>query len=198
MRIGMSRKKIRLTRQQKRMEDTLVFLLRLIALSIPLYIIMWMDFILLPLQSITAGQVAWALNAMGFAVTSKDLILSVGSGQPFIFFIGPDCTGWKSMLAFIALIFATLGAGMRKRIAGTLIGIPLIHAGNLLRIIAVVLIERSYGLEAAKVFHDWLWQAGLIALVLALWLAWLRWDSLKKRMGSLRLHIISQLLTTKK
>lgn len=166
----------KLTREQKKMWNTIKFLLRLMVFSVPLYIMLWLNLSLLPLQNMIADQITWILAAFGFAVTKNNLILSVGTENPFIFFIGPDCTGWKSMLAFVALIFATMDTGKRKRLFGLVFGIPLIYLGNLFRIVLVVFIERGFGLEAALFFHDWLWQAGLIALVLCLWLVWLKWE----------------------
>jgi exosortase/archaeosortase family protein len=177
------------TKEQKRLWNTLQFIIRFTLLSIPLYLILWLNLSMAPIQQTVAGHAAWAIRALGLTVTMNNLVLTVGPGEPFTFFIGPDCIGWKSVLAFIALVLATLGASMKKRILGIAIGVPLIYLGNLARIIIVVLVERSYGLEAARVFHDWLWQAGLIALVLLLWLAWLGWERLHPRaVSSLKRH----------
>lgn len=175
----------KLNREQRKMWDTLMFLLRLIILSVPLYLVLWLNVSLLPIQYLVAGQSEWVLGVIGLHATRDNLILNVGTGSPFTFFIGPDCTGWKSMLAFVALVFATLGASMKKRLSGIIAGIPLIYLGNLLRIVVVVLIERGFGFEAAVIFHDWLWQAGLIFIVLFVWLVWLKWDSLPERSGFL-------------
>ncbi len=169
----------RLTREQKKLWKTLQFVLRFTLLSIPLYLVLWLNLSMLPAQHLVADHATWALSALSFTVTKSDLILGAGAEKPFLFYIGPDCIGWKSMLCFIALVFASLGVRMRKRILGIVFGIPAIYLGNLARIIIVVLIERSYGLEAALVFHDWLWQAGLMALVLSAWLIWLKWEDIQ-------------------
>jgi len=169
----------RLTREQKKLWNTLQFVLRFTIFSIPLYLVLWLNLSMLPMQYMVADHATWTLSALSFAVTKDNLILSVGAEKPFLFYIGPDCIGWKSMLCFIALVFASLGVKMKKRILGIVFGIPAIYLGNLARIIIVVLIERSYGLEAALVFHDWLWQAGLMALVLSAWLIWLKWEDIQ-------------------
>ncbi len=171
----------RLTKEQNRLWRTLQFVLRFTALSIPMYLVIWLGIDLMPMQLLVADHASGAISALGFTVARDGLILIVGADNPFIFFIGPDCTGWKSMLCFIALVFASLGVSMRKRLLGVAVGIPLIYLGNIARIIVVVGIESAYGLLAAKVFHDWLWQAGLIALVLVLWLGWLRSDDIRSR-----------------
>jgi exosortase/archaeosortase family protein len=185
----------KLDRGQRRLWMVLVFLLRLMALSIPLYLIIWLNVSLAPMQAVIAGQVAWLLRAAGFAAAENGLLITVsGAGaDSFTFFIGQDCTGWKSMIALFALVSASLGVTMRKRLLGMAVGIPLVYLGNLARIMAVVLIERALGPETALVFHDWLWQAGLISLVLVLWLLWLRWDSVVEKTASLRdKHIIGR------
>ncbi len=171
----------KLTKRQTSLWNTLQFVLRFLILSIPLYLVLWLNPGMEPIQAAVADHAASALRALSFTVTRDNLILSVGPGTPFLVYIGPDCVGWKSMLCFVALVLATLGVSMRKRALGLAIGIPVIYLGNLARIIVVVFIERGYGLEAAKLFHDWLWQAGLIALVLVTWLAWLRWEGVRTR-----------------
>ena len=164
----------RLTKKQERLFETLHFIIRFLVLSIPLYLILWLNPAMDAIQYVVADHASWALEALSFPVIRDGLVLSVGSGVPFLVYIGPDCIGWKSALCFIALVLASLGVSMRKRVLGLAIGIPVIYLGNLLRIIVVVLVERSFGLDAALLVHDWLWQAGLIALVLAAWLVWLR------------------------
>jgi exosortase/archaeosortase family protein len=175
----------RFTKDQERLWKTLIFLVRLMVLSFPMYFVLWSNLSLFPLQNVIADNSYGILRMMGYGVVRNGLMLSVGEMSTFTFYIGTDCTGWKSVLAFSALILASLGMSYRKRILGLAAGIPLIYLGNLGRIILVVLIERTYGLEAAFLFHDWLWQAGLIALVILLWLAWLRWEKIWPKLASL-------------
>jgi exosortase/archaeosortase family protein len=177
---------LQLGKRDKRLLETLMFLIRFLLLSIPLYLILILDISLLPLQHTVSGSTLWLLKGMGFTAHSEGLIMYVGDTDPFIFYTGPDCTGWKSMLCFLALVLATMGVTMKKRLFGILAGIPLIYIGNLARIVGVVVIEDAYGLETAMVIHDWLWQAGLIALVLVLWFAWLKSEGLKKHIIALR------------
>jgi len=163
----------------------LSFLLRLIVLSAPVYAVIWLGLSLVPLQGTVAANSVYMLNALGIPASVNGLLITCGITPPFMFYIGPDCTGWKSMLFFFALVFASAGASMRKRALGLAAGLPLIYIGNIARIVVVVLAERVYGLQAAMLLHDWLWQAGLAALVIALWLAWLEWVSVKKHIIAL-------------
>lgn len=176
----------KLTKGQQKQWEILQFLLRLLVLSIPLYLILWLNPSMLHIQRAVTDHSHMVLTAMGLEVESTDLIIMIGTYRPFVIYIGPDCTGWKSMVAYFALLLATMGVTMRKRALGLLAGIPLIYAGNIFRIVMVVVIEGTWGREAATFFHDFLWQVGLTALVIILWLAWLRWDFIKKHIIALR------------
>ncbi|UCD03102.1 MAG: exosortase/archaeosortase family protein [Candidatus Aenigmatarchaeota archaeon] len=176
----------RLTRRQQKQWEVLQFLIRFLTLAVPLYLILWLNPSLLPVQEAVTDHSHILLKAMGLEVDKSNLMLMIGTCRPFVIYIGPDCTGWKSMVAYFALIFATLGASMRKRVLGLLIGIPLIYAGNLARIVTAIVIEQTLGREAVMFFHDFMWQVGLTALIIVLWLAWLKWDFIKKHIIALR------------
>lgn len=163
---------IKLTPQQKRLWHTLLFLIRFTILATPLYLILIFQISLLPLQVVVADHANFLLNFFGFKVVQEELIFTINS---FTFYIGEDCTGWKSMLFYFALIFAVLGVSLRKRLIGLLFGLPLIYLGNLARIFLVVWVAQAWGHSVAMFIHDWLWQLGLIALVLILWIVWLKW-----------------------
>jgi exosortase/archaeosortase family protein len=156
--------------QEERMKETLVFFLRLLAFSVPLYLIMiFAD--LYPLQVLVAGHSFRIMEGLGLSPQIQGPLMRVGD---FHFFISRDSTAWKSMLFLGALVFAVPSIGWKRRLAG-LGGIPVIYLGNLGRVAGIVLAERAWGMEAAMALHDWLWRIGLIALVLGIWLAWLMW-----------------------
>jgi exosortase/archaeosortase family protein len=165
-----------------------MFLVRLVLLSAPLYLVVGFSISLYPMQLAVAGQSAWILESMGYSVQQEGAYLMVSGGGPvqdFHFIVSEDCTGWKSMLFLFALILAVpakaLGQGLRSRRTaiwkrrglGLLAGIPVIWLGNLGRVVGVVLAERSHGAETAMLIHDYLWQLGMIAMVLAVWACWL-------------------------
>ena len=163
--------KIILSKKQKELWQTLVFLLKIIVFSIPLYIILY--FVnLSPLQEIVAENAYFIFKTAGFYVWKNGFMLSVND---FPFFISEDCTGWKSMLFLTALIIAVPCVEWKKKLAGILIGIPILWIGNIARIFLIVLIGINYGFEAAELVHTYLWQLGLISLVLLIWLIWLYW-----------------------
>jgi exosortase/archaeosortase family protein len=169
----------KLDNRQQRLWSAFEFLVRLLVLSIPLYLIIGVGLsgtLLSPLQSAVVEQSAWVLERMGFEVQYSDVFVTSSSSpaaEPFNFMINEDCTGWKSMLFLFALLFAVPGIALGKRLWGLVFGLPAIWVGNLARVVGVVLAEQAYGVEAALIIHDYLWQAGLIALVLGIWMAWL-------------------------
>ena len=128
-----------------------------------------------PLQVSVASTTNWALTSLGWTVEQEGAFLNANG---FTFLLDQDCTGWKSMVFLFALLFATLGVSLRKRLLGLLVGIPVIWLGNLGRVLGTVFVQASWGTETALLVHDWLWQLGLIALVLLVWIAWLKSDVL--------------------
>lgn len=166
---------VRLTGSQKRLLNILVFLIRLLILSIPLYLVLVFAVDLSPLQDAVATQSACVLRAMGYNVFQQGYQLIVGNAMDnFYFMINEDCTGWKSMLFLFALIFAVPGIQLKKRLIGLVIGIPIIWIGNLMRVVGVVLAERAWGLDYALMLHDYGYRLGLVALVLVVWIVWLK------------------------
>jgi len=156
---------------QEKYRKTIRFLARLVVLALPLYLIMWLGVDMYPLQVTVASQSGWVLKSAGYSVEQNGAGLDVNG---FRFYIVQDCTGWKSMLFLFALIFAVPGVALRRRLLGMVFGLPILWLGNLSRICAVVVTENGWGIDTAMFVHNILFQAGLIAFVLGLWIAWLR------------------------
>lgn len=160
---------------QKKLLNIFIFLALFAALSLPLHFLIWLNFDATPVQAVVAGGVKWLLEASGVAVSQNGLSLSMLTKTgPLTVRIIKDCVGWKSVLALFGLIFATPKIEMKKRIAGLIVGAPVLFLGNLLRIYATTYVTVSGGLEYWEVTHTYLWQEGLIFLVIATWYIWLR------------------------
>lgn len=177
--------KIKLNRDQRRLFETFLFLVKLLVFAIPLYLILGFQGILLPLQELVIHNVHFILKSMGFEILTEGLLLRTGD---IVFFISEDCTGWKSMLFLAALIFAVPRVMIKKRLLGLAVGIPVIYIGNLLRILMMVFIWNAYGYEFAMLVHGYFWQLGLISLVLIVWVSWLIWVQKIKITFLKRLH----------
>ncbi len=160
---------------QARLWETFLFLIKLLVFSVPLYLILTFQDILRPLQDLVSWNVHLILEFLGFQIVRDGFLLSIHGGNPFVFLVSEDCTGWKSMLFLLALMMAVPKVPRKKRLIGISFGIPLIYLGNLIRILIIVYIQQTYGLGLANIIHDYLWQAGLVSLVLAIWILWLVW-----------------------
>lgn len=167
-------KKIR-TPFQKKLLNVFIFLSLFAALSLSLHVLLWLNFDATPVQLIVAGSVKRMLEASGVDVVQNGLLLSVATKTgPLTVRIIKDCVGWKSILALFGLIFATPGIKMKKRLLGLAAGAPVIFLGNLLRIYATIYATVVGGLKYWDITHTYLWQEGLIILVIATWYVWLR------------------------
>ena len=163
-----------LTKRQERLYHLLLFLVRLLLFSVPLYLIIDFGLNLSGLQQVTVSWTMGILATLGLPVTAENFLVIIGGSTPFRFIISEDCTAWKSMLFFLALVFA-VPQGRRRLWA--LLGLPVIWFGNLARIVGAVLIQQAFGTPAALLAHDIFWKLGMVALVLGLWWLWLRRSS---------------------
>lgn len=165
------------TRKQKKMWQVLIFLVRFGLLALPLYLLLWLNAasMMAPIQKITAFATERFLNLTGITFLRDGILFSVSSPEGLLAFeISADCIGWKSALAFIGLIFSVRGVSLKKRLAGVVFGLPIIFAGNVLRLGTTFYLVAVGGLSAFNLVHLFLWQWGLILLVLAVWIGWLK------------------------
>lgn len=152
-------------------KETLLFLTKLLVLSTPLYLILWLGIDLGFLQEVVTRIIFSFLNLIGTSAERYGFQL-VFNG--FSFYISKDCTGWKGMLFLAALILSTKSS-WKKRCVGLAVGIPAFFSFNLLRILFMIWI----GLKDRPLFyllHDFLWQLSMIAVVLILWFMWTKLD----------------------
>jgi len=82
-----------------------------------------------------------------------------------------ECTGIFEALIFVAAVLAYPTSLARKAI-GIGLGVPLLYAFNLLRILALLAVGR--GRPALFEFmHLYFWQATLILMITSVWLLWI-------------------------
>lgn len=174
----MKRKKVLVN--EKVLKEILIFLFKLNIFLVPLYVFSYIKVNFYPAQSVVATLVSNLLRVMNVNVVKKDLLIVVSSKSgAFAGFIDFDCIGWKSMLAFIALIFAT-PSSERKKLIGLLF-LPLIFFINILRITIVFFIVATYGIEHFSLVHSVGWSFGMIFMVLVLWVVWMKFVRENKR-----------------
>jgi len=123
------------------------------------------------LQLFTARVVTMFLNITGIRAGLSGLMITVPikTGM-FGGTIDWDCTGWKSILVFIALVVATPTDWKKKLNAW--IFIPLLYLANIMRVWFVFFFVSSFGVEKFEIIHKTLWSWGLIAVLLVCWIYW--------------------------
>jgi exosortase/archaeosortase family protein len=171
---GLDILRLGMTPQQEKLWETFLFLVKVLVLSIPLYLVIIFSMSLYPFQAIDAFVSSGILRALGYQVLQEGAYLTVGTGNPFSFFLTEDCTAWKSFLFLFALIFAVPKVPLRKRLSGLGLGIPVLWLGNQARIVGVILTEQATDVQFAMLTHDYFWRVFLVFLVLGVWLVWMR------------------------
>lgn len=156
------------------------FLILFNLFAIPLYAIMFSQAHVYEFQKFTADTVFGLLRIAGYNPTINDLTIAipVQHGQ-WGAVIDWDCVGWKSMLAFFALVFAT-DFSLRKKLWG-MIFIPLIYAVNVFRIFLMFAYVKDYGLAYYDIVHQFIWSWGLIMVILVVWYYWMRYVDVHRR-----------------
>ena len=158
----------------KKLKKILKFLILFNLFSIPLYLFIIFSINIEPLQVLTASEVNNVLHIAGVPSQLTGTEITVPMQElTFTGSIDWDCTGWKSILAFMALIFAT-DASLGKKLRG-LVFIPVIYCINIFRVSVVFLYVSRYGLSYYEAVHSFLFGAFMIMIILSLWIVWLKY-----------------------
>jgi archaeosortase B (VPXXXP-CTERM-specific) len=120
------------------------------------------------LTTATAAIEYWLINLFTSDVQRAGSILSL---DIFSVEIIGECTGASEILIFTASVVA-FQTRWRKKWIGLLIGIPLIYAFNVLRILMLLVVGR-YQPSMFHFFHIYFWQATLILMIISVWLLWI-------------------------
>ena len=122
------------------------------------------------LCALTAKAALAALQMLEVPATLNNTILSHPDG--FACEIYFRCTGFLPVVCLTVAIWASPGRGLRK-LAGIALGVPLLLALNLLRVVHVFLV----GVTRPDLFglvHGVVWEAAIVAAVIGIWWTWLR------------------------
>ncbi len=158
--------------REKRMVSVLIFLGKLIILSLPMYAVLHFSISLYPLQEAVIGQSMAIFDASGYSPERRGFVITVNKTHEFSFAITEDCTPWKSIWLLFALMLA-VKRRWKDRAWGFAAGAVLLWASNLLRIFLIVWTEQHLGLGAAMFIHNYLWKALLVGVVVAFWALWI-------------------------
>jgi exosortase/archaeosortase family protein len=124
-----------------------------------------------PVASATTRATALALNALALRAERAGRVIAA-SGGGFRYEIGLECTALAEMALF-AVAVAASAAPRRRKLWGLALGLPLLLALNLLRLVHLF----ALGVHAPQSFgpaHDVLWRGAMWAAVVGLFVAWRR------------------------
>lgn len=166
-----------------------IFLLIFNLLSLPVWIIIYLDITFPKLQTLLASSLEHVLNFLNVETRRKGFVLLLADPKMPQIVIDADCIGWKSMLMFFALVLATpikFGKKVGKlknkiknyfpktKLEALAIGIPILFIINFLRILTTILIGYHFGVSYFTFVHTIFWREGLILAVILIWFLWLR------------------------
>jgi exosortase/archaeosortase family protein len=165
----------------KRVELILDFLIKFNLLAIPMYIALFAGINHYPSQMFLTDIVHGVFKSAGYWIERSGIIIVLFAptdppGPPLaeIVTMGFDCTAWKTMYAFAALVVASPVSGRRKKMRFILIGGVALFALNIVRLITTLWVGYAFGFGSLDIVHTVLWREGLIIALLALWFLWLR------------------------
>ncbi|MBU8923263.1 MAG: hypothetical protein KOO63_15715 [Bacteroidales bacterium] len=123
-------------------------------------------------QNFVAKEVAWFLSTFdySFSITDSTLTFHTDHGGERLIVIA-ECTGIYTSIIYFSII-AAYPARITEKIAGLLMGIPAIHALNLVRMVFVSLIL-FHKRELFDFFHGYLWQVAFVIFMLLLVIFWM-------------------------
>lgn len=115
----------------------------------------------------TAQTTGWALSALGQKATVNGVIVSCSKCT---FEIIGECTAFFPGAILVAAILAS-PCVLRSKLVGLGLGIPALYLINLVRLVSLCFIYRSYP-QAFEMVHLLVWQSLMIFLTILLWIIW--------------------------
>lgn len=154
-------------RRQRKLLRTSVFLGKLLAAGAIFQLVLYLYPSTYGLQSVFAELVSGILKILGVGASSQGVFVLLESGS---YRITQDCLGWKSMAAFLGLMFAS--SSPRDHLRFIAVGLGVLVLANFARVVSTVYLSH-YRIISFSIIHGTLWKWGLTAVVLGLWVYWL-------------------------
>jgi len=134
------------------------------------------------MQILVAREVGWCLDQLGYRfdlVESTFTFFTRHGGERLV--VIAECTGLYTTIIYYSIIGA-YPARVLDKIIGLLIGIPAIHALNLVRMVVVSLVL-YHKREWFDFFHGYLWQVAFVIFMLLLVVLWMSKVTARARGG---------------
>lgn len=184
--------KLKLSKKLNRqLISAIIFLVKLNVLSIPLYVILYLNLSYFPFQVFVASVSAEVLKFFGYTFSQFGNELAIlSSGQFLQIEVSWDSTGWKSLYTLATLVIATPISGFGKKLKFLALSLPAIFAINILRIVSTVYLSLVFGLQYFVFLHTVLWRIIAIGTVLVFWLIflWTKRYNIAKNQSTFRIR----------
>lgn len=153
---------------ESRYRETLRFLAKMLLAGLVFRAVLFLDPSTEIFQIWLAEISRTVLNLFNYGFERHGFLL-VGEGTNYL--ITRDCLGWKSMAAFVALVFSSTDE-MRREIKTILLGLLGLAIANTVRIVTTVILSEA-GVISFEVVHTFLWRWSMTFIVLGIWYLWL-------------------------
>jgi exosortase/archaeosortase family protein len=149
----------KLDSRQEKLLDASLFFGRFLAVGAVFHLLLFWRPDTTALQGSIASATVFLLELLGKEVRREGLLLFM-EGDSFL--VSQDCTGWKSVSAFLGLGFASRMRNLKLIVAG----IAAIMIANIVRIVSTLYLSGFFSFD---LIHGTLWKWGLTAFTLILW-----------------------------
>ncbi len=118
-------------------------------------------------ETLTARATTGAIHLFGMPAYRTETTIRLTNA---LWIVNMECTAITIMIIFASFI-AVYRASLRAKAVGLLLGLPIIFAANITRLLLMAFIDR-YTPRYSTLFHDYLWQVAFIIMVVFLWMVW--------------------------
>lgn len=154
------------TERQRKLLQSLIFLLKLLAVGLVFRLILWIYPDTTSLQAAFADMMGLILSPF-MAIDVNGVYIRTLKNS---YIIVQDCLGWKSMAVFTGLFIAST-TKFREQARYLLYGLIAIFVANIIRVASTIYLS-EIGVISFEVIHTFLWRWGLTFIVFVTWLYW--------------------------
>lgn len=121
-----------------------------------------------PLRAYTTKTVSFFLDKLSIANVVSGNVITLRNDT---WIVTQECTAINVLILFVSFVLAYTSS-IRAKLLALVAGVPLIVISNLARLVTLGLFT-EYFPRKAHFFHDFIWQAVFVFLVVVMWLIWI-------------------------
>jgi exosortase/archaeosortase family protein len=165
--------------------------LRFALVLLSFIVLVWLVFrdevmgpVLVPLKTLTAQVTVALIHLAGMdAIREASSVYHPGG---FAYEISRGCTGFVGA-ALLAVAIAAYPSGRRNRLVGVALCVPLFIGINITRLVHLFYIG-VYQPKIFHLFHEVLWEGGMMLAVFGMWLLWVLWADRHRSVQTRQFH----------